>query len=73
LGNISVNNYYLIGSIFIDYALKNGGDKRLLELFQYKDQTHSDFDGAGAAIENVLGIKIDHINTFLKDYIKNFK
>lgn len=73
LGNTSINNYYIIGSVFVDYALKNGGDKRLLELLQYKDHTNSDFDGAGAAIENVLGIKKDHINRFLKDYIKNFR
>ncbi|HEY5122157.1 MAG TPA: hypothetical protein VIK14_00315, partial [Ignavibacteria bacterium] len=58
-----------IGAIFIDYAFKIGGTKKVLALFQYPDST----DNAISAIERELGIKKNQIDSFLKKYVQNYK
>jgi hypothetical protein len=63
------NYFYTVGAIFIDYALKNGGTKKVLALFQHPDST----DNAIFAIEKDLGIEKNQIDPFLKKYIQNFK
>lgn len=73
INNGDFNNYYSIGAIFIDYAFKIGGPKKVLALFRYEDVDPFKFDGAKNAIEKELGIKNDQINSFLKQYIKNYK
>lgn len=73
LNNGDFNNFYTIGAIFIDYAFKIGGSEKVLSLFRYEDVDPFKFDGAKKAIEKELGIKNDQINSFLKNYIKNYK
>lgn len=73
LNNGDFNNFYVIGAIFIDYAVKIGGPEKVSALFRYEDADSFKFDGAKKAIEKELGIKIDQINSFLKNYIKNYK
>jgi hypothetical protein len=63
------NYFYTIGAIFIDYAFKIGGTKKVLALFQYPDST----DNAISAIEKELGIKKNQIDSFLKKYVQNYK
>lgn len=62
------NYFYTIGAIFIDYAYKIGGTKKVLALFQSPDST----DNAILAIEKELGIEKNHIDSFLKKYIRDF-
>jgi hypothetical protein len=73
VNNGNFNNYYTIGAIFIDYANKRGGPEKVLALFKYEDIDSFKFDGAIKAIEKELGIKNDQINSFLKQYIINYK
>lgn len=73
VNNGDFNNYYTIGAIFIDYAFKLGGPEKVLALFRYEDIDTFKFDGAKKAIEKELGIKNDQINSFLKQYIINYK
>lgn len=73
LNNGDFNNFYIIGAIFIDYAFKIGGPEKVSALFRYEDVDSFKFDGAKNAIEKELGIKNDQINSFLKQYIKNYK
>ncbi|MDD4969018.1 MAG: hypothetical protein PHT07_06275 [Paludibacter sp.] len=63
------NPFYTVGAIFIDYAIKIGGAQKVLALFKYPS-TNS---GIYSAINTELGIEKDKINSFLKDYIKNYK
>ena len=62
------NYFYTIGAIFIDYAYKIGGTKKVLALFQHSDST----DNAILAMEKELGIEKNHIDSFLKKYIRDF-
>ena len=62
------NYFYTIGAIFIDYAYKIGGIKKVLALFQYPDST----DNAIFAIEKDLDIEKNQIDSFLKKYVRNF-
>ena len=63
------NPFYTIGAVFIDYAIKIGGAEKVLALFKYPSTN----EGIYAAINSELGIKKDKINSFLKDYINNYK
>jgi hypothetical protein len=72
LNNGDFDNFYVVGAIFIDYAFKCGGLKKVLALFQYEDTGRS-FDGAIKAISNELAIPSDQIDSFLKKYIKNYR
>lgn len=67
------NYFYTIGAIFIDYALKIGGTKKVLELFQYSDSSSSNSDDPIPAIKKELGIEKDQIDSFLKKYVKEYK
>jgi hypothetical protein len=72
IDNGDFNNFYIIGAIFIDYPFKIGDSKKVLALFQYEDTGYS-FDGAIKAISNELAIPGNQIDSFLKNYIKNFR
>jgi hypothetical protein len=63
-----INYFYIIGGIFIDYALKLGGIKKVEALFQYPDTT----EDAIIAIDKELGIKKDDIDLFIKRYLQNY-
>jgi hypothetical protein len=71
INNGDFNNFYVIGAIFIDYAFKVGGLKKVIALFQYQDM--ESFEGAIKAISTELGISSNQIESFLKSYIKNYK
>jgi hypothetical protein len=73
INNGDFNNYYVIGAIFIDYAFKIGGSKKVIALFRYEDMDSFQFDGAIKAISTELGISSDQIDSFIKNYIKNYK
>jgi hypothetical protein len=62
------NNFYIVGAILIEYALKIGGIDKVLALLQYPDST----DDPNSIIEKELGIKKEQIDQFLKDYIQNY-
>lgn len=72
LSNKAFNTYYTIGAIFIDYAFKNGGKRKVLSLFKYEDVDSFDHDGLTAAVANELEIKRSEINKFLRDYILSY-
>ena len=63
------NYFYTVGAICIDYALKIGGAKKVLALFQHTDS----IDNAIFAIEKDLGIETNQIDSFLKKYVQNYK
>ena len=63
------NPFYTVGAVFIDYAIKIGGAEKVLALFKYPGTNK----GIYSAINSELGIEKDKINSFLKDYIKNYK
>ena len=63
------NPFYTIGAIFIDYAFKLGGYKKVIALFNYPDTK----EGAYSAITTELGIDRDKIDSFLKEYVKSYK
>lgn len=67
------SNFYFIGAIFIDYALKNGGPIKVLSLLQYPVNDPYIFDDAKSAIQKELGIQKTQIDSFLKNYIQNYK
>jgi hypothetical protein len=66
------NHYYSIGAIFIDYALKIGGTKKVLALLQYPVNDTYPFENGLSAIKEELGIEKSQIDPFLKKYIKNY-
>ena len=67
------NHFYNIGAIFIDYALKIGGLKKVLALFQYSVTNPLTWDDPISAIKKELGIEKNQIDAFLKKYIQNYK
>lgn len=73
LDNGKINNYYTLGAIFIDYAIKNGGVKKVLALLQCKDPNPDDFSDDIEDVVKVLDIPGDQINRFLRNYIINYK
>lgn len=73
LGNGKLNNFYTVGALFIDYALKTGGPKKVLALLQNPVTNPDTFDDDLSAIDKELGIKKDQVDRFLKDYIQNYK
>lgn len=72
VNNEIFNTCYAIGAIFIDYAFKKNGRKKVLSLFRYEDVDSFDYDGLSAAVENELGIKRNEINNFLREFIINY-
>lgn len=67
------NYFYTIGAIFIDNALKIGGPKKVVALFQDSVSDPSNWEDPLPAIKKELGIKKDQIDSFLKKYIHDFK
>lgn len=67
------NYFYTIGAIFIDYALKIGGTKKVLELFPDSASIASNWDDPMPAIKRELGIEKDNIDSFLKKYVEEYK
>jgi hypothetical protein len=67
------NYFYTIGAIFIDKALKIGGPKKVLALFQDSVSDPSNWEDPLPAIKKEFGIKKDQIDLFLKKYIHEFK
>jgi hypothetical protein len=72
LGN-GTNNFYTIEAIIIDYALKNGGPKKVISLFQYSISSEVNSEVTLRAISNELGIASDQIDSFLKKYIHAYQ
>lgn len=66
LTNGDTNPFYTIGAIFIEYALETGGDDKVISLLKFLDTPEDTYK----AIETELGIEKNHINSFLKDFIK---
>jgi hypothetical protein len=66
------NNFYTIGAIFINYAIKVGGTKKVLALFQHPNTNEFTSADAISAISKDLGIEKDQIDSFLKKYIQNY-
>jgi len=67
------NYFYTIGAIFIDIALKIGGPKKVLALFQDSVSDPSSWEDPLPTIKKEFGIKKDQIDSFLKKYIHDFK
>jgi hypothetical protein len=63
------NYFYTIGAIFIDNALKIGGPKKVLALFQDSISYSSDSEDPFPAIKKEFGIQKDQIDSFLKKFI----
>lgn len=66
------NNFYFLGAIFIDYALKNGGPKKVLALLQFPVNDPYTFEDAKSAIQQELGIAKNQIDNFIKKYIQDY-
>jgi len=67
------NHYYTIGAIFIDNALKIGGPKKVLALFQDSVSDPSNWEDPLPAIKKEFGIEKDQIDSFLKKYVHDYK
>lgn len=66
------NNFYFIGAIFIDYALKTGGPKKVLALLRYTINDQYSFEDAKSAIQQELGIEKNQIDNFIKKYVQDY-
>ena len=66
------NNFYFMGAIFIDYALKTGGSEKVLALLRYTINDQDSFQDAKSAIQQELGIEKNQIDNFIKKYVKNY-
>jgi hypothetical protein len=67
------NYFYTIGAIFIDNALKIGGPKKVLALFQDSVSDPSNWEDPFPAIKKEFGIEKDQIDSFLKKYVHDYK
>ncbi len=67
------NYFYTIGAIFIDNALKIGGTKKVLALFQDSVSDPSNWEDPFLAIKKEFGIERKQIDSFLKKYIRDFQ
>ena len=65
------NNFYFLGAIFVDYALKIGGPKKVLALLQYQINDQFSFEDAKSAIQQELGIEKNQIDNFIKKYVQD--
>jgi hypothetical protein len=72
LNDGKVNNFYFIGAIFIDYALKLDGPQKVIDLLKFPVNNPYTFEDARNAIEQVLGIKKTKLDSFLKKYIRSY-
>jgi hypothetical protein len=66
------NNFYFLGAILIDYALKNGGPKKVLALLQFPINDPYSFEDAKSAIKQELGIEKNQIDNFIKKYVQDY-
>lgn len=71
LKNGQLNNYYGIGAILIDYALKNGGPRKVLELFQNTDTKC--LNDEVALFAKKFRIKLSEFDDLLRKLILDFK
>lgn len=67
------NYFYTIGAIFIDNALKIGGPKKVLALFQDSVSDPSTSVDPFPAIKKEFGIDKDQIDAFLKKYVRDYQ
>ena len=65
------NNFYILGALLVDYAIKNGGSQKVIDLFNHSLKNQLINDDPWSAIENVLGIKKDQFDSLIKKYIKS--
>jgi len=65
-------NFYFLGAIFVDYALKIGGPKKVLALLQYPIDDQYSFEDAKSAIKQELGIEKNQIDNFIKKYTQDY-
>lgn len=73
LNDGKLNNFYFIGAIFIDYALKLGGPNKVIALLKSPVKDPFTFEDARISIEQELEIKKSQLDGFLKNYTKNYK
>jgi hypothetical protein len=66
------NNFYFLGAIFIDYALKIGGPKKVLALLRYPINDQYSFEDTKSAIQQELGIEKSQIDNFIKKYVQDY-
>jgi hypothetical protein len=66
------NYFYTIGAIFIDKALKIGGPKKVLALFQDSVSDPLNSEDPFPAIKKDFGIEKDQIDSFLKKYVHDY-
>jgi hypothetical protein len=66
------NNFYFLGAIFIDYALKMGGPKKVLALLRYPINDQYSFEDTKSAIQQELGIEKNQIDSFIKKYTQDY-
>jgi hypothetical protein len=72
LGNGS-NYFYTIGAIFMDNALKIGGPKKVLALFQDSVSDPSNSEDPFPAIKKEFGIDKDQIDSYLKKFVHDYQ
>jgi hypothetical protein len=65
------NNFYILGAILVDYAIKNGGSQKVIDLFDYSLKSQLISDDPWPAIENVIGIKKDQFDSSIRKYLKS--
>lgn len=66
------SNFYFLGAIFVDYALKIGGPKKVLALLRYPIDDQYSFEDAKSAIQQELGIEKKRIDDFIKKYVQDY-
>lgn len=70
LNNGQINNFYGIGAILIDYALKHGGPKKILELLQ--SNVSDSLNDQTAIFAEKLGVKMEEFDSFLRKLILSY-
>ena len=66
------NFFYIVGAIFIDYALRIGGVEKVLMLFKQPVTNKYTSDDAIDAINKELGLEKSQVDTFLRKYVKDY-
>lgn len=70
LNNGQLNNYYCVGAILSDYALKHGGPNKVLELLQ--SNVSDNFNDQVALFCEKFGIKMEEFDGFLRKLILSY-
>lgn len=65
------NNFYILGALLVDYAIKHGGSQKVIDLFDYSLKNQLISDDPWPAIENVIGIKKNQFDSSIRKYLKS--